>query len=307
MRRLLFSLTTLSMIGVLSLGFSGCTEDDDNPITPVDEVVAPTQLRAYSDDGIIGLDWNPSASETQSNFKGYYIKLVEVGTTDTTNLRADAGNGAYIDELTNGIRYYIRVYAEDTDNNLSANYSEITWAPATRQYQDNQGNEIQVYATTSATKPSGIDIYNASGKAEVISQAGTAFAQRGDLYVYAETGTSQALEIRSAQNAQNNPGPITYFNTKSPEDADNLSGIVQTSPPNDANYTLQSISIGDGPATIGKMYWGKLVRGSDEFYFRMLVRSVNGKLVQGSGAERYLVLEFSYQSMPNVQYAKRVK
>ena len=41
MRRFLYSTIALSMLAVGTIGFSGCTEDDNgNPITPTDEVVA---------------------------------------------------------------------------------------------------------------------------------------------------------------------------------------------------------------------------------------------------------------------------
>lgn len=308
MRRLFNSFSMLGIAALIAFGFAACTDDDDNPITPVDDLVPPTSLKAFSDDGAVGLAWTPSASETQANFEQYRIIVFDVTANDTLNhYLAQAGNGAMVGQLTNGRRYKFHVYAEDNTGKLSDNFVFVTWAPAVRQYSDTQGNQIEVYATTSANKPSGIDIYNSAGKAEVINQSDAAFQTRGDLYVFATSGTSQALEIRTAQNATVNPGPPAYFNSSiGTVTADNLSSGEMTSSPNVNDYTLTSVSIADGSATNGRLYFGKLVRGSDDFYFRMLVRSVNGKLVQGSGSERYLILEFSYQSTPNVPYAKRV-
>jgi fibronectin type III domain protein len=309
MKRFFSSLAMLSMIAVLAVGFNGCTEDD-GPTSPTDQGVEnPTQLKAYSDDQAIGLSWTPSASELQSNFAGYTIKVWSQGATDTMTYTTDKGNGAIITGLTNGVRYEIFVYGRSIPGNLSPSWSKIIWSPAVRHTMDTDGNVIKVYATTSNTFPSAIDIHNDQGKAEVISQKGTEFATRGDLFVFAENAQSQSLEIRDPHSA-NNQGLPTQFSNVPIVEIDNLNDFVQSAPPSESTYIVDKVIVPSAAATIGRMYYGRLKRGPNEneyMYFRMLIKlGDDGSLVQGSDDDRFLELEFSYQSVPNVQYAKRV-
>lgn len=305
MKRFFQSFTTLSLVAVLAMGFTGCSEDD-NPVTTDNEIAPPTNVKAYSDDKSVGLEWTPSVNELESNFKGYVIRVRAANTTDTMYYELNQkANGVIINQLTNGTIYEFFVHGATTKGKLSSNYTKITWAPAVRQMNDKDGNVIKVYATTSSL-PSAIDIYNPSGKAEVISQSGAEFAARGDLFVFAENN-NDALQIRAPQSAVGNPGPETKF-YPDPVNADNLNDYSMTSPFATGSYTATSLGIATGPSSTGKLYFGKLVRNEGEYFFRMLVlRGSNGSLVQGSGDDRYVQLEFSYQTSPDVKYAKRTK
>jgi hypothetical protein len=69
---------------------------------------------------------------------------------------------------------------------------------------------------------------------------------------------------------------------------------------------LKEITLSDITVNTGKVYFGRLVRGTDFYYFRMLVkRGANGKLIQGSGNDRYVELAISFQNAPNNPFAKQ--
>ena len=310
--RTLFLLTIVSVsLGVLA----GCSEDDD-PITPTeDPVEPPSNLEAYSDEGAVGISWAPSTSEAQSNFAGYTILVIDVAADDTAQtIEVGPGNGHIVTNLANGVIYRFEIFGRSTSDNLSSTYRFIRWAPASRHTQDNENMTITVYATSSLTEDSGLDIYNAAGLSEVIPQASQDFVDRGDLYVDGAVGNSY-LEIKGPQTATNFQGMPTRFASSTTgilsESADNLSEQTDTAPPLASDYTATGIVISDAPVAQGKVYFGRLERGStaaDYQYFRMLVkRGSNGSLVQGTGTERYVELEFSFQTEPGVQFSKTSK
>ena len=87
--------------------------------------------------------------------------------------------------------------------------------------------------------------------------------------------------------------------------ADKLDDQLAGDPPADNTYTLKEITIDLAPVTTGRVYFGRLVRGSDKFYFRLLVKKGDqGFLVQGSGIDRFLEFQASFQDRANNPIAK---
>src|SRR5210317_1676230 len=76
-------LKTLALALVVSIAFTACDEDSDNPITTDPEVAAPTSLMAASDDGAVILSWTPSIDETADNFGSYDIVVLNLATNET--------------------------------------------------------------------------------------------------------------------------------------------------------------------------------------------------------------------------------
>jgi hypothetical protein len=208
-----------------------------------------------------------------------------------------------VDSLADGTRYLLTVRSETTLGKQSTDFVQIEWAPAVRQNSDLNGSAILVYATTSKNN-SAVDLYNDQGYAEVIPQSGSDFQNRGDLYVYASSSTSGSLVITSPSEA-NNQGLVTQFSTNSGDAVNSLDDQFATSAPNSSSYSATTIGIADAPASSDMVYFGRLQRGTDFYYFRLLIVARNGDLVQGSGADRYLEMVVSYQSTPNVPFAKR--
>ncbi|MBN1448053.1 MAG: fibronectin type III domain-containing protein, partial [Bacteroidetes bacterium] len=285
-------LKTLAVVLLLAVPFTACDEED-NPVTTDPDVAAPTNLKAASGDGTIFLSWTPSIDETADNFGGYDITVLNKSTNDTDTKFAGKGvNYITISQLSsgrmiNGVRYQFTIRSVTELGKTSSDFATVEWSPAFRQNTDAMGLPIKVYATTSTQFNSAIDLYNANGNAEVIPQIGQTFQDRGDLYVYA-AGTSGSLSLVSPAEA-NNQGLQTQFSNATPVNADNLDDQLASEPPADGTYTLKQIDIADAGVSTGRVYWGRLVRGSDHFYFRLLIKKgSNGKLIQGSGNDRYI-------------------
>jgi hypothetical protein len=300
-------LKTLALAIVIGVTFAACDEDGDNPITTDPEVAAPTNLMAASDNGAVYLSWTASLDESADNFGSYDISILNMSTNQTLPTPITVAKGissVRIDGLTNGVRYTFTVRSVTTLGNESTDFAMIEWSPAVRQAQDAMGNLIKVYATTSSSFNSAIDLYNAAGLAEVIAQSGTEFADRGDLYVFASSASS-TLSLKSPAEA-NNKGLETQFSNATPVDVDDLDDQLASEPPAGSTYILKEITLNNGTVTAGHVYWGRLVRGSDYFYFRLLIKKgSNGSLVQGTGNDRYVEMHVSFQNAPNNPFAKK--
>lgn len=287
----------------VALAFApACDEDSTGPVDA--DVTAPTQIRASSANEAVILNWQPSVSEGQDNFGGYKIEISNQDNNQSFFENAPKGSGFTVQNLDNGTRYKFSVYAVTSQDKKSATAAVIEWAPAIRRDVNQDGEAIRVYATTSTTFNSGVDLYNASGLCEVIPQSGQEFKDRGDLFVYAPNETSNFLVIRSPSAAAGNPGPETQFSTVF-YDANDLDAQFTTATPAAQTYTSPEVTITNAAVNSGKIVYGRLKRGTDHYYFRLLVkRGANGKLVQGSGADRYLEFVVSVQHIRNVPFAK---
>lgn len=296
---------TLAVALLLVVPFTACDEDDDNPVTTDPEVAAPTNLQAASGHNAVFLSWNPSIDEEADNFGSYEITILNRANNETLAPRTAAKgiNDIRIDGLTNGVRYLFTVRSVTDLGNVSTDFASIEWSPATRQTTDKDGLPIKVYATTSLQFNSAVDLYNVDGDAEVIPQAGQEFQDRGDMYLFAETN-SAPLFITSPAEADNQ-GLITQFSSQTPVATDDLDDQLALEPPADDSYTVKEIQLPDGAVQSGRVYWGRLVRGNDHFYFRLLVKKgSNGMLVQGGGANRFIEMVASFQNAPNNPFAK---
>lgn len=293
-------LTMLALAALLSAGFTAC---DDNTTDPVDTdpvLAAPTNLKAASADNAVFLSWTASIDENESNFGSYEITVLNKATNETLAPRT-AGKGISsirVDGLTNGVRYQFTIRSVTNLGKEGTTFATLEWSPAVRQ------NAVNVYATTSTTFNSAVDLYNANGDIEVIPQSGQTFKDRGDLYVFAASNNS-SLEIISPDQA-NNQGLETQFSNVTPVDMDDMNGQLASEPPANGTYTLKKLTVQASSATSGRIYWGRIVRGNDMYYFRLLVKKGgNGSLVQGSGNDRFLEMGVSFQNAPNNPFAKQ--
>lgn len=304
MRRILHLAFILPFIALFT---TGCDEDS-SPTDPSDpDVSAPTNLRAVSDHGKVGLMWTASTSINQSNFGSYRITAVNknTGVSTSFDVPKNATEGG-ITNLNNGTRFQFTIHSVTTQGKLSKDSSTIEWSAAVRHTNDMSGLPIRVYATTSTLFPSALDMHNDNMKAEVLPLLGAAFATRADLFVFAQNNTSVDLEIKSPHLSTVNPGLVTEFSNVPSVNVDSLNQDYSTTPPATSTYILPSIKVSDALVNTGRIVYGRLKRGNDLYYFRLLIRKgVDGRLVQGSGPDRYLEFEVSFQDVRNVPFAKR--
>jgi hypothetical protein len=281
---------------------TACSDDPADPVEP--DVAAPTALRASSAEQSIILSWTPSSSENQDNFDGYKVVALNRSTNVSKTVYTTAGDGFVFTGLDNGTRYQFTVRAVSTSGKESQGAVTIEWAPAARRYVDVNDEPIRVYATTSKL-PSAVDLYNPDGKTEVIDQSGEEFRLRGDFYVYAPDNSTNYLKLVSPDQA-NNQGQETDFSEVSPYRVDDLDANVTTVPPALSTYKLKELVITALTSETGMVYYGRIKRQNEYNYFRLLIlRGANGSLVQGSGDDRYVEMQVSFQHVRNLNYAKQ--
>ncbi|MDH7516491.1 MAG: fibronectin type III domain-containing protein [Bacteroidota bacterium] len=285
-----------------ALLLAACSEIPDGVDDP--DIKGPTNLRAFSADTAIVLFWTPSPDEAWPNFDKYRITIRNKSTGETSGRDVPkTSRSMRIGGLTNGIRYAIVMHGVTTAGKKSIDSAAIEWSPASRVIRDILGKPITVYATTSE-HAGGLDLDADSGRAEIVALSSVAFRSRAEFFV--QTAHFAApLEICSPDLWYSNPGAVTEFSTVPPIDSDVLDAGAATSSPPAATYTLKTVTIEDGFRDKGRIYFGRVTRGTEKYYFRLLVkRSPAGGLIHGSGPDRYLEVEASFQTVPHVPYAK---
>jgi hypothetical protein len=296
-------LSTLLLVSASFCLLPGCSDGPSDAL--LDEPVSPpTNLRADSDTSSVALLWTLSVSEFQVNFD-HYLLTIRVKANDSTFTRTIAkGSSSYkVTGLKNGTRYAFVLRSVSTKGVMSQDSAVVEWAPAVRHRVDSNGGVIRVYANTSSNPP-GLDLHNGSGQAELLYEQSTAFAERADLLV-TTTNIVSPLVIQSPHKSKVNAGQVTEFSTVPAVDADSFDEIFDTAPPATGTYTAYELTLSESLVSKGKVYYGRVKRGNDRYYFRLLVkRGSNGYLVQGVSIDRYLEFEISYQSVAQVPFAK---
>ncbi|MBI5647670.1 MAG: fibronectin type III domain-containing protein [Ignavibacteriae bacterium] len=281
-----------------------CAACSDSGTAPSDAPLAgPSNLRAWSADSTIGLRWNGSSSEWQTNFDKYVLTVWDKYASSVTRYDVPKGTTTMLlRALHNGHRYQISLHAFSTAGNRSADSAVVEWAPSPRVTRDVAGAPIRVYTSASAL-PSGVDLFVDSARAEVLQVTSAAFAARGDFFVYSPL-VSGIVEITSPHLAAN-PGQRTEFSTSPYVEAASLDDSPATSSPASSTYTASSIILDNAVSQKGRIYFGRLVRGTARYYFRLFIkRGSDDRLVQGFGTDRYIEVEASFQSEKNVPFSK---
>lgn len=288
---------------ILALCAAGCDDSSTGPEDPL--VRAPSNLRAWSDSGSVGLTWDASPSQGQSNF-GSYALVVRDKVADTTASIAipKATTSITVPKLINGVRYQFVLWAATALGKKSIDSITVEWSPAVRHITDTAGDSIRVYAGTSSL-PDGIDLHNSQGRSELLREESAAFAERGDFFVYAASLASD-LQLVSPHLSAVNPGLETQFSNVAPVAAESFDNAPATVSPASATYVLGSLSVTDDIVTKNRIVYGRLLRGNDRYYFRLLLkRSAAGSFIHGSGLDRCVLLDVSFQDVRNIPFSKR--
>jgi hypothetical protein len=291
------------LMAVGTLAVQSCSDNGTNgPYDPV--LMPPSNLMACADSGVVLLVWQTSASESWSNFGSYLFRVRAKANDSTYDATLPKGTTSLrVKGLKNGTRYEFVLFAISTQGKRSDDSARVEWAPSLRHSLDKDGLPIRVYASTS-TLPSGLDMNNDGGQAEALSVSAAAFKTRGDLFIYAANAVSD-LQIVSPHLSQVNPGFVTEFSNVQPVDADSLDAYYATSSPSTGTYTQAQLYVPTSYVSKGRIYFGRIVRGGDKYYFRLfLKRDASGSLIHGTGFDRYIECEISYQDVRYVPFSK---
>lgn len=296
------------MVAIMGFMAVGCNE---NPTTPDDTGTAPTPptaLQATSlSETAVGLKWKAS---TDTGAITYKVSWRVSGSTVDSN-SADVSGGAVtytVQNLTAGKVYEFNVQAVRSAK-LSSK-ATITWAGAKR-----SGNTVSIKMYEKASpNPSGLMLDGTSG-AQAVSVAASSGTPPSSVHLvfYANPAVPDSFEI--------GPGPA--FDEYKSVDKFNKTTIVSDSSypalSMDSWYPYGSIQAhiaasdtglafkfpGTQSDGTGQGFYVRLGETGNYHYARIFIKNNGGKLLQGTSPNRYIEVEVSYQTLANVEYAKR--
>jgi hypothetical protein len=282
----------------------GCNKDEEvaNPDTGLR---APTNLRAYSAGATsIGLLWDLSASESDPSFINYQISVKDAGGVVLTTQSASKGNPAStVSGLTEGVIYTFVVRSTATGGTISPDSASVRWSPARRLVTDStSGPPIQVYELRSTNGASGLQFHSSGGYAKTQSlDVGNPDRILSDIYVDSVGGGAISLRNVAILGYPKN----TFFSTMV-RDATDLND-PQPAPPDTTSYQSNRIDIPTAAVAQARIVYARSV--TDNKYVRILIQRNpgTGLLYYGSGTDRYVVLQLSYQNTTGNWFARPQK
>ncbi len=282
----------LVALSLATLIIVGCNENT----TTVNDTVpnAPTGLMATSlSSSSIALKWTGPTAGTYTSYK---LKMTATG-VDTTFTAASGTTAMTLTGLTEGTKYTFALTSVN-GTAVSTTAATVSWSPATRFTTldgTSTGPDIRLYESSS-DKGSGLRLYNPTTKLpEILTVKGG-----GDLWDIGidNKGIADSVDAGSPGALSftiNNPratlmGKI-YHNVNSLDEIYETADLTVSS---QGTYTLPNASTG-GHAFV--------VKTADGNFAKILFKSVGGKILQGSGSDRYVTVEISYQMVAGVPYA----
>lgn len=297
----------LAAIAVTAALFIGCEDTGTN--TPVKFIPAPpSNLMALSlSETSIRIKWTPSPSESNAEFKGY--RIIAKSGTQTFN-PITTGKGETIVDLLGldaGKIYDISVMAYTNDTVSSA--ITISWAGAKR------FRGIRAYETASVNGSGirlsdGMNLTIANGTQwDVCLDTRTVGGQ--DNWAFGSPQASTYTDdngrfIRGAQAGQ--PAKVTVIFSDSTAQGYTPFFIVADS----LEAVFESQALGTGKKQVQIMlenlqnqarsivFYAKTAEGN---FAKILLKAANGSILQGTAPNRYVEIDYSFQTAANVPYA----
>lgn len=306
MKRRLLALS-LAMVGAF---FAGCEDTSTN--TPVTFIPAPPSnpMALSLSDTSVRLKWTPSPSESNTAFKGYLIKATSGSRTFVTDT-IPAGQ-TIVDLLgLDANKIYTFTIVACTKDTVSSSIS-IEWAGAKR------FRGIRAYETAS-TNGSGIRLSDGANLTiangtqwDVCLDTRTDGGQ--DNWAFGSPQASTYTDtlgyfIRGAQAGQKakdtwvfcdstSQGPVPYFVVADSLEAVFESRALGTGKMQNVQIMLENLQNQNRSV----VFYVKTAEGN---FAKILLKAVGGSVLQGSAPNRYVEIDYSFQTAVNVPYALR--
>ena len=272
----------------------------DQTVTPDDPKVAPnapTNVMATSvNETTVGLKWLKSLTgETPT---GYIITITEAGATTGTTLPVSGGSteAVNVSGLTEGTIYTFSVQAVN-DTVKSAASPSVMWAPAKR-----QTGTFKLYSSKSTTNGSGLSLKNGT-VLKIADGAQWEFCYDdkdgrplvGSPGVSGYTLPSGEFLIVSMDTVASH-----YVRANSLDDVYGASALDFQ-----AGFTENLVDLSSlADQTKGVVFTVRSrVNSTTVNFAKVLVKSNGTSFVNGTGADSYIEVEVSYQTVVNVPYA----
>jgi hypothetical protein len=296
----------LFAVGVMVL--VGCTKGEDNPVTPTATVLrAPTNLRAFSASiNSVGLLWDLSASESDTGFANYQLKVKDpVGAVAATQTISKGNPTTVVASLSEGVLYTFVLRSSGTGGVLSADSASVIWSPARRVTTDSLGGPpIQVYEFASSAGASGLQFYSVASGAARTQSLKPSNPDRALSDIFLQTNVDLSISLNNMVSSGLASPKNTVFSTVV-RDAIDLDD-PQLTPPSISTYTLLTVPIPATTVSQAKIFYAKSV--TDNRFVRILVKRnpVTNLLYSGASPNRYVTVQLSYQDSTGNMYCRPI-
>lgn len=304
-KRILTALCSVSLLAG-AMFFASC-EDTTSTNTPAKVApAAPTNLMALSlSDSIVRIKWTASTSESATNFTGYTVTATEVGTTTTETLKQAGKAIAYyeISSLKPGVAYRFDVRARNSDT--TSGVVSITWAGAKR-FSDRRayetaadfGSGIQLSTGTNQMRLSAttwdVCLDSKDGNFFFGSPAASSYTDATGKYAFTGGSPANGTRARMTMLLAKSSDSSAYTMTATSLDEAYLSQSMFTTTPS----TLRGET---GVENLQSQTQSFLMfaQTADSNFVKILVKAEGGKIVQGTSPNRYVSIDYTYQSIKN--------
>jgi hypothetical protein len=269
-------------------------------------VFAPTNLRAYSASPTsVSLLWNLSSSESEASFNNYLVQTKNPSGTIAATVNVARGvPNVTVSPLTEGVIYSFVVRSTATGGVVSSDSVSIRWSPARRYTTDSiNGPPIQVYELRSTVGKAGLQ-FNSNNAYAMVRSLGLSNPNRFLCDIFIDSVGGGAICLKNIALLAGYP-KVTVFSTEPLRDAADLND-PRLAPPDTTSYQLNRVNLPSAVVTQSKILYAK--SESDNKYVRILIQRnpATGLLYFGSGSDRYVVLQLSYQNAAGNWFARPI-
>ena len=283
----------------------GCKSDSETTSPPATTtIVAPTNLRAFSaGPNSVGLLWSLSTSESDASFNNYLVTTKDPSGTVTgvSNVAKGTPNFTIL-SLVEGTIYTFVVRSTGAAGVVSTDSVSVRSSPTRRYTQDStNGPAIQVYELRSTLGASGLQFNSNNAYAKVRSlNGGNPDRLFCDIYIDSVGGGAICFKnIGLLPSYSRN----TFFSNEPLRDAADLND-PRSAPPDTNSYQLNRVDVPSGVVAQSKILYARST--TDNKYVRILIQknASTNLLYSGSGSDRYVTLQLSYQNAIGNWFAK---
>ncbi len=289
-----------AIIAISAFIFTACEENVTNPDTeqPKPESITNLQATTFAKD-TIALKFTQSVSESNTLFTDYTLTITP-GTYAPMTVPKGT-NYIKIGGLQSNIEYTFSIIANYSNDSSSAP-ATIKWATAYRFDKNiNDDTEVIKIYESASDFGSGLMLYTMQG-----STAGSVakkIANSIDWDLALHTQTAGEIRFGSAKGiGYNFTTQPNVTEVSEPIVANSLNEVFDSQALNAKIYKQQYVNLSN--YTNNLVFYARKVVGSDYYYAKVLVKKGTNGFLQGSGNNRYIELQVSYQTAKNLPYAK---
>lgn len=291
-----------AIFAVAAILFSACTENTTDPTDtdqPKPEAITGLMATTFAKD-TISLKFTPSVSESNTLFTDYTL-VITPGAYNPLSVPKGT-NMVKIGGLQSNTEYTFTIKANYSNDSSSAPVA-IKWATAYR-FDKNINDDtevIKVYESASDFG-SGLVLYTMQGT--TAGSVAKKVANSVDWDLALNTQTTGKIKFGTAKGIgySYSAGQPGVTEVTDPILADKLNDVYDSQGLDTKNFKEQNVDLSNYTKNI--VFYARKVVGGDYYYAKVLVKTGANGFLQGSGNNRYVEVEVSYQATKNLPYAK---